>query len=42
MPGLMVLEGAAVGGIDDGGTLLENSSSIVVGIAGARINLHDY
>ena len=42
MPGFMVLEGAADGEMDDGGTLLEISSSIVVGIAGARISLHDY
>ena len=42
MPGFMVLEEVADGEMGDGGTLVEFSSSIVVGIAGARINLHDY
>lgn len=42
MPGFMVLEEARDGEMGDGETSLEISSSIVVGIAGTRINLHDY
>ena len=44
MPGFMVLEGAAESetGDGDGRTLLEFSSSIVVGIAETLVNLHDY
>lgn len=42
IPGFMVLEEAADGEMGDGGTLLGFSSSIVVGIAGTRINLHDH
>lgn len=44
MPGFMVLEEAAEGGMGDGDgrTLIELSSSIVVGIAKTLVNPHDY
>lgn len=44
IPGFMEVEEAAAGEMGDRGTLLEISSSIVVGIAGASItiNLRDY